>query len=87
VALRCDCFELNGINGQLASYIEFRLQRAGLNGASTQLFDRSAVKAIGKIACTPLAVNTICSMALIRAHDLNERIVTGEIVEGVTAHF
>jgi type II secretory pathway predicted ATPase ExeA len=87
VALRCDCFVLDGVNGQIGQYIEFRLERAGLNGTSSQIFDKSAIKAIGKIATTPLAVNSICSMALIRAHDLGERIVTGEIIEGFAAHF
>ena len=87
VAQRIDCVQLNSLNGQLSQYIEFRLQRAGLNGASSQLFDKSAVKALAKIASTPLSLNNLCSAALIRAHDLREHVVSAETVEMAAASF
>jgi len=87
VAQRVDCIQLNSLDGQLSQYIEFRLQRAGLNGSSAHLFDKSAIKALAKIANTPLSVNNLCSAALIRAYDLGERVMNAEIVETAAASF
>jgi type II secretory pathway predicted ATPase ExeA len=85
VGQRVDCVQLDSLNGQTGHYVEFRLERAGLNGASSLLFTKDAAKALAKIAGTPLALNNLCNASLIRAHDLGERTINAEIVESAAA--
>jgi type II secretory pathway predicted ATPase ExeA len=81
VSQRVDLYELGSINGSLGAYLAHKLERAG--ASNKELFDRSAVKAIGERFDTPLAVNNIAAAALIAAHDLGERMVTKEIIQSI----
>jgi len=87
VSQRVDLYELGSLNGAVGAYIEHKLSRAGLNGADKDIFDRAALKAIGDRADTPLSVNNLAALALITAHDLSEKHVTGEIVKGIQGSF
>lgn len=82
VSQRVDLHELHGLNGALGAYIEHKLARAGVNGGR-EIFDKSAIKAIGERADAPLSVNNLAAAALIAAHDLSEKRITSEIVKGI----
>jgi type II secretory pathway predicted ATPase ExeA len=81
VSQRVDLYEIGSLNGSLGAYIRHKLERAGAGGKD--LFDNSAFKAIGERFDTPLMVNNIAAAALIAAHDLGEKHVTGEIVRSI----
>lgn len=78
VSQRVDLYEIGSLNGSLGAYVQHKLDRAG--GAGRELFDRSAYKEIGKHWDTPLMVNNVAAAALLRAKDLGEKVVNGEIV-------
>lgn len=79
---RIDLFEIAGLNGQTASYIRHKLERAG--AGSREIFDNGAVKAIANKAKTPLSVGNLAAAAMIRCVDLGEKLVTAEIVNSIT---
>ena len=81
VSQRVDLYEIGSLNGSLGAYVRHKLERAGSGGK--EIFDHSAFKAIGKHYDTPLMVNNIAAAALIKARDVGEKIVTGEIVESI----
>lgn len=87
VSQRVDLYELGSLNGAVGQYLLHKLSRAGLNGASAEIFDKSAIKAIQERADTPLSVNNLASAALLSAWDVSEKHVTGEIVKGIQGGF
>lgn len=88
VSQRVDLYEIDGLNGQVGAYIAQKLERAGLNGASAEVFEKAAVKAfMERNADTPLAVNNLAAAALIAAWDLGERKVSAEIVRSIPGTF
>jgi len=92
VAQRVDLFELGGLNGELGAYIEHKLERAGLNGASAELFDKSAIREMSArlkqvTGDTPLAANNLAAAALIVAHDLGHKIITAETIRSIPMSF
>lgn len=85
VSQRVDLYELGALNGSLGAYLAHKLERAG--AANKEIFDRSAIKAIGDRFDTPLSVNNIAAAALVAAHDLGEKHVTGEIVKSIQGSY
>ena len=79
VSQRVDLYEIGSLNGSLGAYVQHKLDRAG--GGGRELFDRSAYKAIGEHWDTPLMVNNVAAAALLRAHDLGQKLVNAEIVK------
>jgi MSHA biogenesis protein MshM len=82
VGQRVDLFEINNINGAMGPYLEHKLARAGLKGGK-EVFDRTALKAMHGRVDTPLALNNLAAQAMINAHDVGEKTVSGKIVESV----
>jgi type II secretory pathway predicted ATPase ExeA len=80
VSQRVDLYEIGSLNGSLGAYVRHKLERAG---AGRDIFDNSAFKAIGERHDTPLLVNNIAAAALVAAHDLGEKHVTGDIVRSI----
>jgi type II secretory pathway predicted ATPase ExeA len=87
VSLRVALFEIHSLNGAFANYLEHKLQRAGMNGK--RIFDSTAIRAIhermkkGELLDTPLALNNLAAKAMIKARDLGEDVVTGDIVKAI----
>jgi type II secretory pathway predicted ATPase ExeA len=82
VSQRIDLYELGALNGALGDYIEHKLKRAGMNG-NREVFDKSALKEIGKKADSPLSVNNLAAAAMMHAWDAGEKVVTGEMVRAI----
>ena len=80
VSQRVDLYEIGSLNGSLGLYIRHKLERAG---CSRELFDNSAFRAIGERFDMPLSVNNLAAAALVAAHDLGEKHVSGEIVRSI----
>ncbi|HWP58989.1 MAG TPA: AAA family ATPase [Candidatus Acidoferrales bacterium] len=92
VAQRVDLFELGGLNGELGAYIEHKLERAGLNGASADVFDKSAIREMSArlkqvTGDTPLAANNLAAAAMIVAHELGEKKITAETIRNIPMSF
>lgn len=92
VTQRVDLFELGGLNGELGGYVMHKLERAGLNGASAEIFDRSAIREMSArlkqvTGDTPLAANNLAAAALIVAHDLGHKIITSETIRNIPMSF
>lgn len=80
VSQRVDLYEMSGLNGSTGAYIRHKLEKAG---ASKEIFDNSAIKAIADSADTPLSVNNLAATALIGAHDLGQKQVDGALVKSI----
>lgn len=92
VSQRVDLFELGGLNGELGAYLEHKLEKAGLNGASAEIFDKSAVKAMSArlkevTGDTPLAANNLAAAAMIVAHEFGEKKITAETIKNIPMSF
>lgn len=92
VSQRVDLFELGGLNGELGGYLEYKLERAGLNGASPEIFEKSAVKAMSLrlkevTGDTPLATNNLAAAAMIVAHEFGEKSITAETIKNIPMNF
>ncbi len=81
VSQRVDLYELGSLNGALGSYVRHKLERAG--AGTREIFEPSAIKAMGKKADTPLSVNNLSAAALITAQDVGEKTVTAQIIDSI----
>jgi type II secretory pathway predicted ATPase ExeA/predicted transcriptional regulator len=79
---RVDLYELASLDGAMGSYLRHKLERAG---STKEIFELASIKAMARRIDTPLGVNNLASAALIAAHELGEKQVTSQIIEGVYA--
>ncbi|MBI4528189.1 MAG: AAA family ATPase [Deltaproteobacteria bacterium] len=84
VSQRVDLYKLGSLNGSIGSYLRFKLDRAG---CAKEVFEPSAVKAIGERADTVLSINNLAGAALICAHDISEKAVTAEVIKAIRGTF
>jgi type II secretory pathway predicted ATPase ExeA len=82
VGQRVDLLDLKGINGAMGDYLDHKLQRAGMR-AGREVFDKTALKVMHERAHTPLEVNNLAAWAMIRAHEIDEKTVTGEVIKSI----
>ncbi len=82
VAVRCTLGALG--EGEVSSYIEYRLAASGYKGG--ELFEREAMRRVALYSRgIPRLINIICDNALLIAYASSREKVTGEVVEEVAS--